>query len=89
VEQWRLKCCALWLKAGNNNTKYFHHFANLRKNINTIWDIKKEDGSLALSFEEKSKVGVHYFQNLFKATRGSPIQTILQVVKKFPRVFNE
>jgi hypothetical protein len=41
---WRLKSRALWLKAGNNNTKYFHQFANFRKNTNTISDIKNAKG---------------------------------------------
>jgi hypothetical protein len=34
---WRLKSRALWLEKGDHeNTKYFHHDAMHRKNVNTI-----------------------------------------------------
>lgn len=35
-QKWRMKNSALWLKAREENTKYFHHFANNRKCLNTI-----------------------------------------------------
>jgi hypothetical protein len=37
-ESRRLKSRALWLSTGDNNT-VFPSIANLRKNINTIWEI--------------------------------------------------
>jgi hypothetical protein len=30
-KEWRLKSKALWLQAGDDNTKFFHRYANCRK----------------------------------------------------------
>lgn len=87
--EWRLKSRALWLQAGDNNTKKFHHYANHRRNVNTIWEIKNEAGVLVSSFRQKAKSGVCFFENLFQAPRGCPIQEILEVVTKFQHVFSE
>lgn len=35
-ESWRLRSRAIWLTAGDDNTKFYHNFANDRKAINTI-----------------------------------------------------
>ena len=35
---WRHKSRALWIENGDENTKYFHNYSNLRKNIKTIWE---------------------------------------------------
>eukprot|EP00253_Pinus_taeda_P034108 PITA_34108 len=42
---WRLKSRALWLREGDKNTKFFHRFANKRREVNTIWEIKDEVGN--------------------------------------------
>jgi hypothetical protein len=49
-KEWRLKSRALWLEVEDNNMKYFHQYVNLRRNLNTIWEIKNEDGSISSSF---------------------------------------
>jgi hypothetical protein len=41
------------------------------------------------SFGDKEKAGAKYFENIFKAPPSCPIQEILGVVQKFPRVFSE
>jgi hypothetical protein len=86
---WRLKSKALWLHAGDENTKFFHHCANGRKNGNTIWNIRKEDGSLAFSFEEFASEGVSFFKSLYKEERRALIDAILQSIQYFPKFTNE
>jgi hypothetical protein len=51
-QEWRLKSHALWLQVGDNNTKFFHHFSNHRRNLNTIWEIKNEEGVKVNSFKK-------------------------------------
>jgi hypothetical protein len=43
-EYWRQKSRATWLKSGDRNTKYFHKFANERRNNKHIWEIGDDIG---------------------------------------------
>jgi hypothetical protein len=85
---WKHKSRVLWLKEGDNNTKFFHHYANQRRNINSIWEIKNEEDVLVSSFQDKSEARARYFENLFAAPEGCPIQETLDVVSKFPSVIS-
>lgn len=40
-EELRLKSRAIWLKVGDENTRFFHNYAKGRKNSNKIWKLKK------------------------------------------------
>jgi len=33
----------IWLAEGDENTKFFQNYAKHRKNINIIWELRKED----------------------------------------------
>jgi hypothetical protein len=63
---WRLKSKALWLEKGDNNTKYFHEYANHHKNVNTIWKMPNQDGSITYKFEFIAGLGVEHFHNIYK-----------------------
>jgi hypothetical protein len=62
----RLKRRSLWLQVRDENTKFFHHCSNGRKNRKAIWNIGKEDGSLASSFGDIAFKGVSFFKSLCK-----------------------
>ena len=53
----RLTSRAIWIKQGDNNTKFFHNFANHRRNQNTIATIKDMNGEMVSSFKEKAEAG--------------------------------
>jgi hypothetical protein len=60
-ETWRQKSRVRWLTTGDSNTKFFHAFANSRKQNNTIWDITKEDGTFINKTIYLQKEVVSYF----------------------------
>lgn len=64
-KEWRLKSRAIWLKAGDENIKFFHNYARGRKITNTIWKLKNEEGREANTFESLSCMGRNHFQKLF------------------------
>ena len=66
----RLKSRALWLEAGDKNTKYFHKYASHRKNINTIFEIINRHGNLVRSFKIKKKEGWTFFETSSKNQKG-------------------
>jgi hypothetical protein len=73
--------------SGDDNTKFFHHVANGRKQKNTIWAIQRNDGTMATSFEDIAAIGTSHFKNLFKAEQRSTIEAILKVASLFPHCF--
>jgi len=88
-ETWRQKSRVNWLAAGDRNTKKFHAYARYRKQINTVWDITKEDGTIISNNSEIQKEVVDYFQNLFKVHDNLGITDQLTVLRNFPRMFFE
>ena len=88
-KKWRLKSRALWLAEGDQNMNFVHKYASQRKNISTIQEFKNKRGNIAKTFEEKSKVVVEHFQELFKQPAGCPIEEMLEVLDLFPRAITE
>lgn len=86
---WKQKSRATWLKEGDNNTDFFHHYASFRKKLNTIWEIQSSTGEVYRSFEDIANKGVKYFQKLYKEKEGCSIKEILKVLQVFPKVFSD
>ena len=59
------------------------------KKINTILQIKDEEGETTHNFEEKARVVERHFQKRFMAPPGCPIQEILGVLNLFPCLITE
>ena len=49
-EFWWLKSRAIWIALGDANTKFFHHFASARRNVNVVWDLVDHAGK-SISYE--------------------------------------
>ena len=78
-EVWRLKSRAIWLKSGDENTKYFQAYAQGRQRANTIWELKNFDGEKVSSFRNLADLGINHFQSLFKAPGGASLAEIIQM----------
>ena len=61
---------SIWIKEGDNNTKFFHRNATHRKNVNMISAIKDINGESVHSFKEKAEAGERYFKQLFTEPEG-------------------
>eukprot|EP00253_Pinus_taeda_P007705 PITA_07705 len=88
-EEWRLKSRAIWLKAGDENSKFFHNYAKGRRNANTIWKLKDSEGRVASSFEELSILGKNHFQYLFSDPGGISLAEIIRKSQAFSRFVEE
>ena len=64
---WRQKSRMLWIKEGDDNTKFFHKVANSRRRFNHLSTLEV-DGVI---YEEESEVAaqvVNFYKNLYKET---------------------
>jgi hypothetical protein len=60
-----MKSRALWLKAGDKNTTFFHKQAKARQHRNTIEEIKTTAGEIINSFEEIKIEATSHFKTLY------------------------
>eukprot|EP00253_Pinus_taeda_P029580 PITA_29580 len=88
-KEWRLKSRATWLKAGDENTRFFHNYAKGRKSSNTIWSLKDEEGRELKSFFELSVLGTRNFQKIFSDNGEPTIAEIIKTAQCFPRFIEE
>ena len=62
----RQKSRATWILCGDDNTPFFHKYANHRKNVNSIWNIRDDGGNLVEGFEAIVRARVQHFETLFQ-----------------------
>jgi hypothetical protein len=43
---WRIRSRAIWVQSGDQNTKFFHQFANHRRNRKYIWEVCDDSGTI-------------------------------------------
>eukprot|EP00253_Pinus_taeda_P031311 PITA_31311 len=88
-ESIRLRSWAIWIQAGDDNTKFFHNFAKCRKVSNTIWKLHTPDGDLADNFNKLTHLGITHFRNLYKCPQEANLLDIINVANHFPRFVEE
>lgn len=88
-ESQRLISRAIWLKAGDENSRFFQIFAKGRKVTNTIWNLPFLEGGLADSFNKLSQLGSTNFRNIYRNPPGINLAEIINVANHFPRFVNE
>jgi hypothetical protein len=88
-EEWHLKSRCMWLKSGDENTKFFQAYAKGRRMTNTIWSLTDPLGNKASSFQDMAQLSTLHFKNLFKEEAHPQIETILGIIRPFPRIAKE
>eukprot|EP00253_Pinus_taeda_P030057 PITA_30057 len=88
-EEWRLKSRAIWLKAGDENTRFFHNYAKGRKSENTIWSLKTEEGREVQTFKSLSELGQRHFQKLFADPGVTTIADVINIAQCFSSFLEE
>ena len=80
----RQKSREIWLLCGDDNTPFFHKFANQRKNTNSIWKIKDDRGNMVEGFEDIYGAIVNHFESLFEADTNLHLTELLKISDNFP-----
>ncbi|XP_074313685.1 uncharacterized protein LOC141648875 [Silene latifolia] len=76
---WRQRSRALWLKAGDRNTKYFHRKAGQRKKKNRIGRIIVEGERVVTGVEEIKGAAVGFFSSLFTSSEEEVFEALQQM----------
>lgn len=84
-----MKSRALWIKCGDNNTRFFHNYVNHRRIYNAIWDIPDSNGAVVNTQRELSFEASKYFKSIFTDPGVTRIDSQLKVLQQIPRLFVE
>ena len=68
---------------------FSHKFANHRKNINSIWKIKDDDGQIVEGFDAIVGAGVQHFENLFKKDEDLHLPELMRMTENFPTTISD
>lgn len=75
-ETWLLKSRVIWLKAGDENSKFFQQYARGRKNKNIIWALRDQIGREASTFNQLADMGIRNFSHILKVPKEASIAKI-------------
>jgi hypothetical protein len=85
-EKWRQRSRAIWIRSGDSNTKFFHHYANQRRIHKHIWELVDDDGQQVKGQADLKKAATKYFRNFYKARDDSFNSEKIEVTELFPRM---
>jgi len=74
---------------GDNNTNFFHKYVNYMRVHNSIWDIKDAQGEWVNNSRELDGVAKDYFEEVYKDSGSSDINSQMKILQYFPRLFSE
>ena len=84
----QLKSRAKWEMLGDSNTKYFHALASGRRNQNTIWALKDEEGLCVEEEASLKELGLRHFSHIFRDDKQTCILAQLKVVMLYPSMIS-
>lgn len=88
-EVWRLRSRAIWLLEGDDNTNFYHKFANGRKAINTIWQLSNEQGHIVNNFPQLDSLVNSHFKQTYRAPLVVNRGEIIQIAQLFPHFVDQ
>jgi hypothetical protein len=88
-ELWRQRSRAIWIKSGDQNTKFFHNFANFRRNRKFVWEIRDDLGILHSGQEDLKTEATKYFKSFFREQDPPSTVDQVKVVSLFSRFITE
>lgn len=79
--RWRQRAKRHWYKDGDQNTKFFHAWANQRRKSNSIKKLNDAEGNCWTSQEGIGRAFSSYFKSLFSSTGSEDLKELLEVVQ--------
>eukprot|EP00253_Pinus_taeda_P019656 PITA_19656 len=87
-EYWRLKSISLWLKAGDQNTSFFHRQYRARLSRNHIAEIKTAEGHVCKGFSQLKAAAKTHFRNLYREGTQSNEEEAADFLSNIPSLIN-
>ena len=75
---WRQRSRAKWLKAGDQNTRYFHCRATQRKRRNQVYRLKDPNGMWTTSQSQVPQLFINYYSSLFTTSNPALIDPVVE-----------
>jgi hypothetical protein len=77
---WRQRSRSNWLRAGDQNTRFFHGRASQRRRRNRIVGLRDEDGNWRDSSEEVVAILTRYYESIFQTSLPDQIDNAVRYV---------
>lgn len=86
---WKQRAKQFWLREGDTNTRYFHHYASLRRKRNSILKLRDDTNQWKCWDSGLEQVKLNYFQDLFKLRGSKQDATLRHVQRRVSAAQNE
>ena len=75
---WRQRSRAIWLPAGDKNTKFFHQRASQRRRKNNIEGQHDSDGVWQTGVDKVARIAEGYYKNLFTSSNRLEMERVIE-----------